>query len=74
MFLASKKEDTNPIKMSQILKDVAHGKFKEEEVIKMEIEIMACLAFKLEINNIYKEAIIVFKTLLTQNKQYKLCD
>lgn len=56
MFLASKKEDTQPIKMSKILKDVAHGRFKEEDIMAMEIDILESLAFKLELNSIYKES------------------
>eukprot|EP00347_Sterkiella_histriomuscorum_P009780 403339923 len=68
VFLASKFEDSRPIKMNQLIKDAAHGKFTAEQILEREKDVLQTLGCKIYINHYYDEACASLKQFLYENK------
>ena len=47
MFIASKYEDITPIYMKTMINKVSHGRFKKEQILELEREIVSTLKFRL---------------------------
>jgi Cyclin, N-terminal domain len=63
LHISSKFEDVIPIYMSQVLLEIAHGKFSRSEVMDREFDILKTISFKIKSDNIYEEAMIIIKKL-----------
>jgi hypothetical protein len=65
IFLASKYEDVLPISMRHLIDDVGHFKFTKNQIINLEKDILATLAFKIvNLNCHYHEACLRYKNAL----------
>eukprot|EP00347_Sterkiella_histriomuscorum_P014574 403360361 len=64
LHISSKFEDVIPIYMSQILLEIAHGKFTRSEVMDMEYDILKTLGFKIKTDNILEESMILLKKII----------
>lgn len=56
MFTSAKYEEIHPLKLNVIFDKIARKKFKKEEILAKESEVIACLEFKLEEVNVYELA------------------
>ena len=61
IFLSSKFEDVIPIHMHQVIEDAGHKKFKLEDILAMETDILKTLSFTIQSSNIYDKAFTLLK-------------
>ena len=63
IFLAFKYSETSPIKLNFLVEKIAHNKFKKEEIIKMEEEILEILNFNLVKPTLYEFTMLYFRNI-----------
>ena len=63
IFLAFKYSETSPIKLNFLVEKIAHNKFKKEEIIKMEQEILEILNFNLVKPTLYEFTMLYFRNI-----------
>ena len=63
IFLAFKYSETNPIKLNFLVEKIAHNKFKKEEIIKMEQEILEILNFNLVKPTLYEFTMLYYRNI-----------
>jgi len=64
IYLSSKIEDVEAIGLSSLIIDAGHAKFKDEEIIKAELDILKLLQFKLYHLSVLDSSLTQFSTLL----------
>ena len=63
IFLAFKYSETNPLKIDFLVEKIAHNKFKKNEIIKMEQEILLVLNFNLLKPTLYEFTMLYFRNI-----------
>jgi hypothetical protein len=63
IFLAFKYSETNPLKLDFLVEKIAHNKFKRNEIIKMEEEILIVLNFNLLKPTLYEFTMLYFRNI-----------
>ena len=63
IFLAFKYSETVPIKLDFLVEKIAHNKFKKDEIIKMELEILKTLNFSLIKPTLYEFTTFYFRSI-----------
>lgn len=58
--------------MSHILKDAGHGKFKQEDILSLERDVLQALNFKVQTTSIYDEAMETLKKMIFTFKKHSL--
>ena len=56
--------------MKQVIKDAAHHKYKHEDILAAEFEILRTLSFNISFSNVYQESSIIYKNLLKVYKRH----
>lgn len=60
IFIASKFEDINFIKIDQLMTDAGHNTFTKDQILQREIDILKSLSFKIRDVNLLNEASKIF--------------
>jgi hypothetical protein len=55
--------------MSQILRDAGHKKFKQEDILDLERQVLCALGFRIQTPNLYEESMMVLKEVIYNYKK-----
>ena len=65
VLISSKFEDIDAIRMSTLLDKAGHNKFKQDEILRLETDILQTIGFKVSNeHSVYNESLLLFKKAL----------